>query len=117
MPLGSFSLITCSQTTQEPGEEAAQVVSSGDRLQQIKYEGTLTCAGRTDLAGFGYLDDSGASAGFDIDLCKAAAAVLGDANAIEIRPISAAERGPTIQSGEVDILTRNVTWTSCREAQ
>jgi len=111
------ALIACSQTAQEPVDGAASV-SGGDRLQQIKDEGTLTCAGRTDLAGFGYLDDSGANVGFDIDLCKAvAAAVLGDANAIDIRPISAAERGPTIQSGEVDILTRHVTWTSSREAQ
>lgn len=110
-------LVACSQTTQEPAESGASV-SSGERLQEVKDRGTLICAGRTDLAGFGYLDDSGANAGFDIDLCKAvAAAVLGDGNAIEIRPISAAERGPTIQSGEVDVLTRNVTWTSSREAQ
>ena len=58
--------------------------------------------------------------GFDIDLCRAvAAAVLGDPNKIEIRLINAAERGPTIQSGEVDILVRTVrtTWTTLRDAQ
>ena len=55
--------------------------------------------------------------GFDIDLCRAlAAAVLNDPNAIEIRLITAAERGPTIQSGEVDMLVRTVTWTTSRDA-
>lgn len=112
-------LVACSQTaeSEEPAEGVAQV-SSGERLQEIKDRGSLICAGRTDLAGFGYLDDGGNNAGFDIDLCKAvAAAVLGSGYSIEVRPISASERGPTIQSGEVDLLTRNVTWTSSRDAQ
>ena len=53
--------------------------------------------------------------GFDIDLCRAvAAAVLGDADAVEYRPTTAAERGPTMQSGEVDMMSRNTTWTSSR---
>ena len=56
--------------------------------------------------------------GFDIDLCRAvAAAVLGDPKAIEIRFISASERGPTIRFGEVDVLTHTVTWTTSRDAQ
>ena len=70
-------LVACSQTTtvQGPAEGVAQV-SSGERLQEIKDRGSLICAGRTDLAGFGYLDDSGANAGFDIDICKAVAAAV-----------------------------------------
>ena len=64
-----------------------------------------------------YLDDAGNNIGFDIDICRAvAAAVLGDADAIEIVPIPASDRGPVVQSGEVDLLTRNVTWTSGRDA-
>ena len=56
--------------------------------------------------------------GFDIDLCRAvAAAVLGDPNAIEVLVITAAERGPAIQSGEVDMLVRTVAWTTSRDSQ
>ena len=89
----------------------------GSRLQTVKDRGNLICASRNDVPGYGFLDDAGNNVGFDIDLCRAvAAAVLGDPNAFEIRLISAAERGPTIQSGEVDLLVRTVTWTTSRDA-
>ena len=88
------------------------------RLQTVQDRGNLICASRNDVPGYGYLDASGNNVGFDIDLCRAVAtAVLGDPNAIEIRLITAAERGPTIQSGEVDLLVRTVTWTTSRDSQ
>ena len=88
------------------------------RLDTVKERGTVICASRNDVPGYGYLDGQGNNVGFDIDLCRAvAAAVLGDPNAIEIRLITAGERGPTIQSGEVDMLVRTVTWTTSRDAQ
>ena len=88
------------------------------RLDTVKERGNLVCASRNDVPGYGYLDAAGNNVGFDIDLCRAVAtAVLGDPNAIEIRLITAAERGPTIQSGEVDLLVRTVTWTTSRDAQ
>ena len=88
------------------------------RVQTIKDRGTLICASRNDVPGYGFLDASGNNVGFDIDLCRAVAtAVLGDPSKIEIRLITAAERGPTIQSGEVDLLVRTVTWTTSRDAQ
>ena len=91
---------------------------TGNRLKTVQDRGRLICAGRTDLPGFGFLDSSGNNAGFDIDICRAvAAAIFGDGNAIEVVPITASERGPTIQAGEVDILSRNVTWTTTRDAQ
>lgn len=91
---------------------------AASRLETVKDRGKLICAGRTDLAGFGYLDEEGNNVGMDIDLCRAvAAAVLGDPNAVEIVPITAAERGPAIQSGENDLLVRNVTWTTTRDSQ
>ena len=91
---------------------------AGSRLQAVQDRGKLICASRNDVPGYGYLDDAGNNVGFDIDLCRAvAAAVLGNANAFEIRLITAAERGPTIQSGEVDLLVRTVTWTTSRDAQ
>ena len=97
---------------------AAPAAMEGNRLQTVKDRGKVICASRNDVPGYGFLDDAGNNVGFDIDLCRAlAAAVLGDPNAIEIRLITAAERGPTIQSGEVDMLVRTVTWTSSRDAQ
>ena len=91
---------------------------AGERLDTIKARGKLICASRNDVPGYGSLDAAGNNVGFDIDLCRAVAtAVLGDSNAIEIRFITAAERGPTIQSGEVDLLVRTVTWTTSRDAQ
>ena len=99
-------------------EEVDAMMMAGNRLQQVKDRGTVICASRNDVPGYGYIDGSGNNVGFDIDLCRAlATAVLGDPNAIEIRLITAAERGPTIQSGEVDMLVRTVTWTTSRDAQ
>ena len=100
------------------GEAVAGNNQGSSRLDAVKARGKVICASRNDVAGYGYLDASGNNVGFDIDLCRAlAAAVLGDPDAIEIRLISAAERGPTIQSGEVDMLVRTVTWTTSRDAQ
>jgi general L-amino acid transport system substrate-binding protein len=97
-------------------EPAAQTGES--ILARVLDRGKVVCGGRTDLAGFGYLDADGNNVGFDIDLCRAvAAAVLGDPNAVEIVPLDAADRGPALQTAEVDILSRNVTWTSSRDAQ
>ena len=98
--------------------ETTATSQSGSRLKTVEDRGKVVCAGRTDLAGFGYLDSAGNNLGFDIDLCRAvAAAIFGNGDALQIVPITASERGPTIQAGEVDILSRNVTWTSTRDAQ
>ena len=99
-----------------PGQQVPAL--TGSRLKLVRDRGGVLCASRNDVPGFGFLDASGNNAGFDIDLCRAvAAAVLGDSDAVEIRPISAAERGPTIQSGEVDLLVRTVTQTASRDAE
>ena len=96
---------------------AGMSMATGERLAAVKDRGNVICASRNDVPGYGYLDEAGNNIGFDIDLCRAvAAAVLGDANAFEIRLITAPERGPTIQSGEVDMLVRTVTWTTSRDA-
>ena len=100
-------------------EEATSGNNQGEgRLEAVRARDKVICASRNDVPGYGYVDDNGNNVGFDIDLCRAlAAAVLGDPNKIEIRLITAAERGPTIQSGEVDMLVRTVTWTTSRDAQ
>lgn len=98
--------------------QQAFVAAPGEILQRVRDRGRLVCGSRTDLAGFGYLDEAGNNVGFDIDFCKAvAAAVLGDPTAVEFVPLTAAERGPALQTGEVDLLSRNATWTSSRDAQ
>jgi len=88
------------------------------RLQIVLDRGKVVCGGRTDLLGFGYLDADGKNIGFDVDLCRAvAAAIFNDPNAVEFVPLTAAERGPALQTNEVDMLSRNCTWTSSRDAQ
>ncbi len=85
-------------------------------LDEIKLRGTLVCGVNDKLPGFGSVSAAGEFEGFDVDTCRAiAAAVLGDANAVEFRPLSAQERFTAVQTGEVDVLIRNTTWTSSRD--
>ncbi|MBL8707970.1 MAG: amino acid ABC transporter substrate-binding protein [Rhodospirillaceae bacterium] len=94
---------------------AAQAAST---LETVKSRGNLVCGVTTGLAGFGAPNDKGEWAGLDIDLCKAvAAAVLGDATKVEYKPLSAEQRFTALQSGEVDVLARNSTWTLSRDTQ
>jgi general L-amino acid transport system substrate-binding protein len=103
------------------GEEAAPApvqAAPGEILQRVRDRGRVVCGGRTDLAGFGYLDEAGNTVGFDVDLCRAVAvALFNDPEAVEIVNLTAADRGPALQTGEVDILSRNTTWSSTRDAQ
>ncbi len=109
---------TAAAEAQKMADDAMMMPETGGRLAQVQDRGHLICASRNDVPGYGALDDAGRNVGFDIDLCRAVAtAVLGDPEAIEIQYITAAERGPTIQSGEVDLLVRTVTWTTSRDAQ
>ena len=101
-------------------EEAKAMVPPPEtnRLQLVRERGVLVCANNGSLAAFGYLDADGVDKGFDVDLCRAvAAAVLGNPDAVEFRHTVAAQRGPTMQSGEVDMMSRNTTWTTTRNAQ
>ncbi len=98
--------------------EAPAAATGGQIYQAVLDRGELVCGSRTDLLGFGYVDDAGRNIGFDIDFCRAvAAAVFNDPEAVEFVPLTAAERGPALQTGEIDLLARNVTWTSSRDAQ
>ncbi len=99
------------------GDAEAAPVVTGDTLGIVQDRGTLKCAGNQSVPGFGYINpDTNDFEGFDIDYCKAiAAAVLNNADAIEVRPTTANERFPVLQSGEVDVLIRNTTWTISRD--
>jgi len=106
------------EPTAAPAQEVV-AAAEGITLQTVRDRGTLKCGGNQAVPGFGYINpDTNDFEGFDIDFCKAvAAAVLGDATAIEIRPTSANERFPVLQSGEIDVLIRNTTWTLSRDTQ
>jgi general L-amino acid transport system substrate-binding protein len=106
------------ETPEEPMEAEAPAAAETEIFGRVMERGRVVCGGRTDLAGFGMLDDEGNNIGFDIDICRAvAAAVFGDPDAVEVVPITAADRGPALQTAEVDLLSRNVTWTSSRDSQ
>lgn len=97
--------------------EESQAPSGEGRLGAIQDRGTLICGVNDGLPGFGFLDENGENVGFDIDFCRAiAAAVLGDPTAVEFRPLDADGRQPALQSGEIDVLLRNTTWTVSRDA-
>ena len=96
--------------------ECPEVAVGGERFQLIKDRGYIICGVNAELVGFGYLNPEGEFEGFDVDFCKAyAAAVFGDPTAVEYRPLVAAERLPALQTGEIDVLIRNTTWTLTRD--
>jgi len=90
--------------------------ASGATLDDVKARGELRCGVNTGLAGFAAPNDKGEWAGFDVDLCRAvAAAVFGDATKVKFTPTNAKERFTALQSGEIDLLARNTTWTLSRD--
>ena len=90
---------------------------AGKTLDAIKSRGAIKCGVNTGLAGFSIADSKGQWTGLDADACKAlAAAVLGDASKVQFVPLSAQQRFTALQSGEVDVLIRNTTWTLTRDA-
>jgi len=85
-------------------------------LDDVKARGTLNCGVTTGLVGFAAPDANGEWQGFDVAVCRAvAAAVLGDANAVEFVPTTGKTRFTALASGEIDMLARNTTWTFSRD--
>lgn len=98
------------------GSGAPAAAQAGQLLSAVRNRGQLVCGVNQQLPGFGSVNAEGQYEGFDVDFCKAiAAAVLGDPNAVQYRPLSAQERFTAVQTGEVDILIRNTTLTSSRD--
>lgn len=101
--------------SEEPAAPAMQEAAQST-LDIVQERGNLICVGTGQLPGFGFLDEQGTFSGFDIDYCRAvAAAVFGDANAVEVRATTAKERFTVLSSGEGDVLFRNTTWTMSRD--
>ncbi|MEN9711976.1 MAG: hypothetical protein RLY90_237 [Pseudomonadota bacterium] len=90
---------------------------AGKTVEAIKQRDAISCGVNTGLAGFGAADSQGKWSGLDIDMCRAlAAAVLGNADKVRYVPLSAPQRFTALQSGEVDILSRNTSFTLTRDA-
>jgi general L-amino acid transport system substrate-binding protein len=94
----------------------ATTAAQADMLAQIRKRGYLTCGSNPGLAGFGLPDDNGRWTGLDIDLCRGlAAAIFNDTGKVKFIPLSGKDRFTALQSGEIDVLSHNTTWTLSRE--
>ena len=99
------------------GVSTAIAGSHGSTLDVVKERGKLMCGSNTGLAGFGNPNDAGVWEGIDVDVCRAvAAAVFGDASKVEYVPTTSKVRFTVLQSGEIDVLSRNTTWTVSRDS-
>jgi len=97
---------------------AAAPAGFGTTLATVKARGNLICGVNAQVPGFGFVDESGNYSGFDVDYCHAlAAAIFGDPSKVEFRPVTASERFTALQSGEIDVLSRNTTWTLSRDTE
>ncbi|MCP3460973.1 amino acid ABC transporter substrate-binding protein [Bradyrhizobium sp. CCGUVB23] len=91
-------------------------IASADTLSNIKSKGFLQCGVNVALAGFSASDDKGQWTGLDVDFCRAvAAAVFGDPSKVKFTGLTAKDRFTALQSGEIDVLSRNTTWTVSRD--
>lgn len=91
-------------------------VHAGATLDAVKSKGHVQCGVSTGLPGFSAADEKGQFTGIDVDMCRAvAAAVFGDAGKVKYSPLTAKERFTALQSGEIDMLPRNTTWTFTRD--
>jgi general L-amino acid transport system substrate-binding protein len=94
----------------------APSAASAQVLNTVKQRGVLVCGVSQGLPGFSNPDDKGNWTGLDVDVCRAvAAAIFDDPNKVKFSPLSAKDRFTALQSGEIDVLSRNTTWTSSRD--
>ena len=97
---------------------AAGPATAGPTLDKIKAAGGFSCGVPTGIPGYAQPDASGVYSGFDIDVCKAlSAAIFGDPNKVKYVPLTAQQRFTALQSGEVDVLSNNTTWTLQRDTE
>jgi general L-amino acid transport system substrate-binding protein len=95
---------------------AAMAQPKPSTLEQVKARGVLNCGSNTGLAGFGQPDAQGNWTGLDVEYCRAiAAAIFNDPTKVKFEPLSARDRFTALQSGQVDVLVRNSTWTMSRD--
>ena len=91
--------------------------AAAQTLKAVKNRGVLNCGSNGTLAGFGLPDANGKWVGLDVDLCRAvAAAIFNDTEKVNFVPLSTKDRFTALQSGEVDLLARDTTWTISRDS-
>ena len=96
---------------------SATPAHAGKTIDAIKARGQVICGVNPSLPGFAAADSQGNWAGFDVDICKAVSAtVLSDATKVKWTPLNASQRFAALQAGEIDVLSRNTTWTLTRDA-
>jgi general L-amino acid transport system substrate-binding protein len=109
-PAGTPQVQTTVQVAQAPG--------FGETLTAVQGNDQIVCGVNGQLPGFSFVDDQGNYAGFDADFCRAlAAAVFGDPSKVEFRPVTTQERFTALQTGEIDVLSRNTTWSLVRDSE
>jgi len=90
---------------------------AGKTLDAVKQRGEVACGVNTSAPGFSAADSQGRWQGLDVDLCRAvAAAVLGEAGKVKFVPLNSQQRFAALQAGEIDVLSRNTTWSLTRDA-
>ena len=115
--INSVSLSLLVSAAMMSGSAMAASPAAGATLQKVKEAGVLKCGVSTGLPGFSSTDAKGNWEGIDVEYCRAvAAAVLKDASKVQFVPLTAKERFTALQSGEIDILSRNTTWTMQRDS-
>jgi general L-amino acid transport system substrate-binding protein len=122
----AFIAIACGDDEDENGEatpttaaeeNGQQPPPEGAILSEVQGRGQLICGVNDAVPGFGFVEPDGTFSGFDVDFCRAvAAAVLGDAEAVQFVPLTAEARLTALQTGQIDVLIRNTTWTITRDA-
>jgi len=101
---------------EEPEAEVAMTQDAGDLLAVVQDRGTLNCGVSGSAVAFSETQPDGSTTGFDADYCRAvAAAILGDAGAVNFVPLTAADRCTALGAGDIDLLGRNTPWTQGRD--
>ena len=110
------STTTATSATTQNNSSTTTAAETVSLLESVQSAGVVRCGTRDALPGFAVLDASGEHVGFDSDFCRViAAAVLGDANAVEMVDLETADRFTALQNGSIDVLVRNTTWTATRD--
>jgi len=102
----------------DAAEDGETTAAGGGRLNAVLERGQLVCGVDGGIPGFSFVYESGAYSGLDVDVCRAvAAALFDDPDAVEYRRVDSTERFTALSGGEVDMLSRNTTWTISRDTQ
>jgi general L-amino acid transport system substrate-binding protein len=117
-PVVQTVVVTAPAGTPQVQVQVAQAPGFGETLAAVQARGNVVCGVNGQLPAFSFLDPNGEMLGFDADFCRAlAAAVFGDATKVEFRPLTTQERFTALQTGEIDVLMRNTTWSLVRDSE